>query len=339
MSNRIYLLTGAAGLLGSNISRQLIAKGEKVRALVLPGDRALKEVPDEAEVVLGDITDLESLGRFFDVSAGTEIIVIHCASIVTVNDSPNPKVHEVNVDGTKNILSKCMEYNVKKLVYISSTSAIPELPQGQSIREVSHFSPETVIGYYGQTKAEATQLVLDAVKQDGLDASIVFPSGICGPNDFAYGPVSSFMIEYVNGEMKGGVEGYFNAVDVRDLASGCIACCEKGRKGEGYIMGNQLVSMREMFDLLSELSGCKNVKTILPLWAARIMAKFAVSRSRRTGKAARLTSFAVYNMARNNNFAYDKAATELGYKVRPFRDTIRDELLWLQAERKIKCNI
>ena len=69
-----------------------------------------------------------------------------------------------------------------------------------------------------------------------LDASIVFPSGICGPEDYAYGPVSSFIIDYVNGKMPSGVAGSFNAVDVRDLADGVISCCDKGRRGEGYIM-------------------------------------------------------------------------------------------------------
>lgn len=339
MSKKIYLLTGAAGLLGSNISRQLIKQGEEVRALVLQRDPALSEVPKEAEVVLGDITDMVSLDHFFSVASDKEIIVIHCASIVTVSDIPNPKVHEVNVNGTKNIIRKCLEHNVKKLVYVSSTSAIPELPAGKQIKEVKEFSPASVIGFYGKTKAEATQAVLEAVKKEGLNASVVFPSGICGPNDFAYGPVSSFLIEYVNGKMKGGVAGYFNAVDVRDLAKGCISCCDKGRKGEGYIMANQLVSMREMFDLLSELSGCKNVKTILPMEAAKFMAKFGDLKEKITGKPGRLTSFSVYNMARNNNFGYRKAAEELDYDVRPFRETIRDELLWLQAEGKILCNV
>lgn len=339
MSEKIYLLTGAAGLLGSNISRQLIRQGSEVRALVLQGDPALSEVPAEAEVIVGDITDQVSLDHFFKVAPEKEIIVIHCASIVTVSDIPNPKVYEVNVNGTKNIIRKCLEHRVKKLVYVSSTSAIPEVPAGRPIKEVEEFSADSVIGFYGKTKAEATQAVLDAVKKDGLDASIIFPSGICGPNDFAYGPVSSFLIEYVNGQMKGGVAGFFNAVDVRDLARGCIAGCEKGRKGESYIMANQLVSMREMFDLLSELSGCKNVKTILPIGIARFMAKFGDLKEKITGKPGRLTSFAVYNMGRNNNFDYQKATEELGFHVRPFRETIRDELCWLQAEGKIRCNM
>lgn len=334
IKDKLYLLTGAAGLLGSNISRQLIEQGEDVRALVLNGDPALKHVPAEVDVVLGDITVEEDLNQFFNVS-DRDIYVIHCASIVTVSGDYNPKVYEVNVNGTKNMLKKAMEKKVKKFVYVSSTSAIPELPNGQVISEVNSFSKKGIIGFYGETKAEASQLVIDAVKQ-GLDASLVFPSGICGPNDFAYGPVSSFVIEYVAGEMKAGIEGSFNAVDVRDLAAGCIACARKGRKGESYIMSNELVTMREMFDLLSELSGAKNVKLILPAFFAKILGRISDLTAKFTNKQPKLTSFAVYNMLRNNQFSSKKAEKELDYQVRPFRDTIRDEILWLQEEGKIE---
>lgn len=338
MKKKIYLVTGAAGLLGSNITKKLIERGERVRALVLKGDPAVKHVPNEADVVFGDITDVESLEKFFTVEEDLEVLVIHCASIVTVVDSYSKKVYDVNVNGTRNVVWACIGHKVKKLVYISSTSAIPELPQGQVIREVDHYSPKGIIGFYGQTKAEATQIVMDAVKDQGLDASIVFPTGICGPNDFANGPVSSFIAEYVDGKMPAGIAGYFNAVDVRDLADGCITCCEKGRRGEGYIMGNQLVSMREMFDLVSRISGCRNVKTILPAWAGKLMGKGCDLMGKITGKPGRMTSFAVYNLIRNNHFSYEKAEKELGYHVRPFARTIEDEMVWMRGQGMLNWN-
>lgn len=332
MKEKLYLVTGAAGLLGSNITKKLIIRGEHVRALVLYGDPAVRHVPEEAEIIFGDITDMASLERFFEVDKGTKVYVIHCASIVTVNADMDKKVYEVNVNGTKNVVRKCAEHEVKKLVYVSSTSAIPELPAGQRIKEVDHFSPEGIIGYYGKTKAMASQAVMDAVEEYDLDASIVFPTGICGPNDFANGPVSSFIMEYVGGKMPAGIEGNFNAADVRDLAEGCIACAEKGGKGQGYIMGNQLVSMREMFDLLSEKSGCKNVRTILPMSLGKLIGKFCDLQGKITGKTGRMTSFAVYNLIRNNDFDFSRAQKELGYQVRPFSETIEDEIAWMIGE-------
>jgi dihydroflavonol-4-reductase len=335
MKNRIYLVTGAAGNLGSSICSQLLEKGERVRALVLKGDPAAERVPKNVEIMLGDVTDTASLERFFTVENNVEVIVIHCASIVTVSGDYSKKLYDVNVGGTKNIVNKCMEHKVKKLVYISSTSAIPEPPNGQKIIEVDHFSPEGIVGHYGKTKALASQIVMDAVNENGLDASIVFPSGICGPEDYAYGPVSSFVIDYVNGKMPGGVAGSFNAVDVRDLADGVISCCDKGCRGEGYIMGNTFVSMRDMFRLISRLSGAKEVKTILPIPVANVLAKLLGLVSRITGKPAPLTTFMVYNLTRNNNFSSKKAEKELGYHTRPFDETIADMIKWLRKEGKI----
>lgn len=179
MDNRIYLLTGAAGLLGSNVSRKLIERGEKVRALVLKGDPAAKYIPEEAEIVFGDIIDNESLELFFTVPHGLEVYVIHSASIVTLNPNPSEKVHAVNVEGTQNIINKCIAHKVKKLVYISSTGAIPEREGNLPIKEVSHFNTEGLVGYYSVTKAEASQLVLNAMEMvPELNASIVHPSGI-----------------------------------------------------------------------------------------------------------------------------------------------------------------
>ena len=336
MKGTQYLLTGAAGNLGSSVARQLVAEGKAVRALVLKGDPAAERVPKEVEVLIGDVTDLASLERFFTTDSGSDVVVIHCASIVTVSPDYSKKVFDVNVTGTKNIVDKCLEHKVKKLVYISSTGAIPELPHGTLIEEVTTFDPDAIVGFYGKTKAQASQIVMDAVRERGLDASLVYPTGISGPGDYAYGPVSSFVIDYIAGKMNAGIAGSFNAVDVRDLAAGVIACCDKGSKGEGYIMGNTCVSMKEMFHLLSSMSGAKEVKTILPVPVANVIAVISGIASKITGKPSRMTTYAVYNLARNNEFNCDKARRELGFEVRPFADTISDLISWLRAEGKIR---
>lgn len=335
--NRIYLLTGAAGLLGSNILRQLIDKGEHVRALVLPNDPAIKHIPKTADVVCGDLLDICSLERFFTVPDDTEKIVIHSGGIVTLTPEPNPKVYAVNVQGTENIIKMCLKHKVKKLVYVSSTGAIPELPYGKKIKEVNHFLPtDNLVGYYSVTKAEASQRVLDAVKDNsGLDASIVHPSGICGPNDYAYGPMAQFIIQYAKGEMKAGIEGTFNSVDVRDLADGVIKCSERGRRGECYIMSNSLVGMKELFDIINDTVGLSFRPPIMSAKTAHIAVKLLAFLSRISGKPSLLNDFAIYNLTRNNDYDCTKAKNELGFVCRPFKETIRDEVNWLKAEGKI----
>lgn len=106
----------------------------------------------------------------------------------------------------------------KKLVYCSSTGAIPELPKGQKIKEVVEFDESKVLGCYSQSKALATQAVLDAVHDRGVNVCMVHLSGIQGPEDFAVGGTTSVVIQIINGEMPAGIAGSFNLCHVRDRA-------------------------------------------------------------------------------------------------------------------------
>lgn len=336
MAETMYLVTGAAGFLGGTICRQLLERGEKVRAFVLPNDKAIKFVPEEAEICEGDLCDMESLRRFFTVPEGVETVVLHIASIVTVNPDYNQKVMDVNVGGTKHIIDLCLEHKeCKKLVYCSSTGAIPELPKGQKIKEVKSFDETKVLGCYSQSKALATQAVLDAVREKGLNACVVHPSGILGPEDYAVGETTGVVIQIINGEMPAGIAGSFNLCDVRDLARGTILAADKGKKGSCYILGNDEVSFREFAKILAKESGCRPVKFFLPIGMANFMAGILEKQAKKSGKRPLMTTFSVYNLARNNDFDSSKAKRELGYTTRSYEETMRDEVKWLKATHKI----
>ncbi|MBQ9264940.1 MAG: NAD-dependent epimerase/dehydratase family protein [Clostridia bacterium] len=335
-SNVKYLVTGAAGFLGGTICRQLIERGEDVRAFVLPGDPAMKYVPREAEIVEGDLTDMASLEKLFSVEEGAETIVLHIASIVTVNPDYSSKVMEVNVDGTRNIIRLCLSHpECKKLVYCSSTGAIPEAAMGQAIREVRRFDPDEVVGCYSRSKAMASQAVLDAVHEQGLNACIVHPSGIMGPEDYAIGETTGTLIKIIKGEMPAGIDGSFNLCDVRDLAAGTIAAADKGKAGECYILANEPVSFRDFSRMVSDEAGCKKVGMFLPIWAANMMGGMMEKQAKKKGVKPMMTRFSVYNLARNNKFDSTKAVRELGYSTRSYRDTIHDEIQWLKETGKI----
>ena len=334
MNNRIYLVTGAAGFLGSNICRQLTADGQKVRALVLEGDPAAKYIPEGVEITWGDLLNIPSLERFFDTPAGIDVYVIHSASIVWTKMEENPKVRAVNVDGTANIIDQCIKHKVKKLVYISSFGAIPEAPHGEKIKEVDNFEQtEGLVGFYSVTKAEATQLVLNAVKEHPeLDASVIHPTGICGPYDYAFGPVTSMVMQFIKGEMKMGISGTFNSVDVRDLAAGVIAACDKGRRGECYILSNMVVTMNDMFEYINKAAGTSVKSYVLSKDIAHVAVVFLAIASKFTGKDPLLSDFNIYMLNRNNECDCSKAEAELGYKCRPFEETMQDTVDWLEKE-------
>lgn len=336
MNNRYYLLTGAAGFLGTNICMQLLDAGCKVRALVLPNDRSVKFIPKEVEVVLGDLTDAASLEPFFTVPEGCTSVVIHCASMVTVNPNYSEKLMAVNVGGTRNIITKVLNHpECEKMVYVSSTGAIPEQPHGTPITEVSKFTPcdpKKVVGAYSQSKATATQMVLDAVQVMGLKACVVHPSGILGPNDHAIGETTNTLLQIIKGEMPMGMQGSFNLCDVRDLAAGTIAAVDKGRIGECYILANKTVTLKEMCDMLHAECNAKKIKFYLPLDLADKIAQGLEKQAEKTGKMPLMTTFSVYNLARNNEFDCTKAKTELGYTTRSYEETIHDEVQWMIAE-------
>ncbi len=338
MKEKIYLITGAAGFLGNHICSELLKRGENIRALVLPGDKSIKYVPKDVEIIEGNLCDKESLQQFFDVPAGYTTVLIHCASMISVDPDFNQKIIDVNVGGTYNIIDMCFEHHeCKKIVYVSSTGAIPEPPKGKKIQEVYHFDADKVIGCYSQSKALATQAILDAVNKKGLNACVVHPSGILGPEDYAISESTGSIISILNGEMPAGIQGSFNLCDVRDLAHGCVMAADKGRSGECYILGNKEVTLKEICKMMKQTApDCKPPKFFLPIGIAYKLAAAMEKRAKKTGKKPVMTTFAVYNLARNNCFDYTKAERELGYKTRPYADTLRDEVEWLRAAGKIK---
>ena len=109
-NKRTYLVTGAAGYLGSEVCRQLLEQNESVRAFVLPNDPAIQYIPKDVEIVEGDLRDKASLETFFHVDADTETVVLHCASIVALGMEMPKIVMDINVGGTQNIIDLCLEH-------------------------------------------------------------------------------------------------------------------------------------------------------------------------------------------------------------------------------------
>ena len=331
----LYLVTGAAGYLGGEVCRQLVERGLHGRALVLPGDKTAQYIPREIEQCEGDLCDTASLERFFSVAPDTETIVLHCASMVALGNERRELVMKVNVQGTQNIIDQCFaRLECKKLVYVGSTGAIQELPHGQRMKESECFVPEESFGVYGQSKAMASQLVLDAAKA-GLNACIVMPSGILGPGDAACGPVTSGLLMQMRGEASVGLKGTFNLCDVRDLANGLFLAVEKGKAGESYILANEIVTYPEFAALTAQEGHCKKPLFYLPKGIANLAAEILERQAKKSGKQPALTRYEIYNLARNNEYDSTKARRELGYTSRPYRETIHDEIVWLKKNHKI----
>ena len=336
MKQVLYLITGAAGHLGITLTQMLCARKEAVRALVLKGDPAAAMLPPEAAVYEGDVRDKMSLEAFFTAPEGTKCIVIHCAGLVSTASRFFHALYDINVTGTKNITDLCIKHKVKQLIYVSSVHAIPVLPKGEVMQEIGSFDPKAVRGPYAKTKAEATAYVLQAVREQGLNACIVFPSGICGPFDYGRSHLTQLLIDFFEGRAKMGIHGGFDFVDVRDVASGILACCQMGRAGEGYVLSSRYVSVKELFDLFAEVTGRKRTRLYVPLWLAKCSVPFCSLYYKLRRQPPIYNSYSLYTLSCNAIFSNEKAKRELQYQTRPFRETVVDTYLWLRENGRFR---
>ena len=327
-----YLVTGAADHLGTAVVRALTARGDAVRALVLPGEAHLPEHP--VELVYGDVRNRESLEPLFRQEPDEELVVIHCAGVVSITARPGPNLRAVNVGGTQNIVDLCLAHHVKKLIYVSSVHAIPELPRPERIAEIGNFNPDQVVGAYAKTKAEATAYVLRAAGA-GLNASVVHPSGILGPYDWGMGHLTALVMDYCRHRLTAGVQGGYDFVDVRDVAGGILACCKRGRPGACYILSGHYASVRDLLAMLHEITGQKPVKTYLPLWFARLTAPLSEQYYRLRRQPPLYTSYSLYTLETNASFSHARASLELKYHPRPLRQTLTETVAWLRSQGRL----
>jgi len=325
---RLYLVTGAAGHLGGTLVRMLCETGAEVRGLMLPGETGAVSAP-QIRYVEGDVCDRESLRPLFAGGEKRDVIVFHTAALISISEQMPPRLREVNVTGTKNVLALCREYGAQRLVHVSSVHAIPELPRGQVMREADAFSPDAVFGGYARTKAEAAQAVLEAAR-DGLDAVTVFPSGILGPYDRGRNHLIQMVQEYLTGQLPACVRGGYDFVDVRDVAAGCLLAAERGRRGEGYLLTGHYAEIPRLLELAGNCCGRKP-PAVVPAGFARAAVPLIGTLARIRGRRPLYTAYSLRTLESNSAFSSEKAERELGYAARPLSDTVRDMVDWLQT--------
>lgn len=320
----LWIVTGAEGFLGNVLVRELVRRGQKVRACVLDDVDAPSLQGVECERRRVDVRDLDALRRAFE-GTNRRTTVVHCAGVVSIAGSVSDAVREVNVGGTSNVLTVCREFGVRRLVHVSSVHALPEY-EG-TITEELVIDPDMVVGEYAKTKAEATVEVLGA---SDVDCVVVHPSGIMGPGDYGDSHLTRLVRDLVSGKLSSIVAGRYDFVDVRDVADGIIAAARRGKRGQNYILNGHLVSMREIAVLVGRATGRRRLPHVLPMWFARASAPLAelYYRIRRTPPL--YTSYSLHTLTAPAVFSHALAARHLRYAPRPIRATIRDTVLWLR---------
>ncbi len=325
----MIIVTGATGHIGNVLVRELLNKGEKVRVLIRPNSTEIPLDGLDVEKVYGDIRRINDLRKAFE---GVDT-VYHLAALISIFPGLNPDLEEVNYIGTKNVATVCTEQKIK-LVYTSSVHAIADVPHGNPITEDVPIDPILAIGQYGKTKAKATLAVLDLVQNHGLQAVIVQPAGVIGPFDFMpsqLGLVYSMM-------MKGlfmGMSGEYNFVDVRDVVNGIILANKKGRIGERYILSGHLLSIKQKKEMIDEILGRKHFYISAPKFLCYVGAFFLSPLYKPFNWIPILTNESLEIVFSNADIKHDKASNELGYTVRPFKQTMTDIIQWTKENNHL----
>ena len=205
---------------------------------------------------------------------------------------------------------------------------------GALVSETDVFSPGAVVGLYAKTKAAATAYAL-AARARGLDVRVVHPSGICGPYDYGHGHLTQLVQDFCTGRLAAGVDGGYDFVDVRDVAAGILACCERGRPGECYILSGRYCTVRDVLAMLHRITGRRRVRVMLPLWLARAAAPLSEQYYRLLRQPPLYTAYSLYTLSSGARFSHAKAARELGYTTRPFGTTLADTVAWLRRQGRI----
>lgn len=332
-----FFLTGATGFLGQHLVDLLLKQGKKIVALVLDQDPLEAELRQKASddrliIVHGDVADRESLRPFFTAAKTDKAVLIHAASLISIQSKMDPKLYRVNVLGCQNICDLVREYRIPRLTYVSSVHTIPEEAHGKLITEANSYNPDLVVGPYAKTKAMALDYLL---KQTDLDTVAILPSGLIGPQDPTSGPMTSFIRRYLDRGQRFNIAAGYNFVDVRDVAKAVVLASYYGKDKSCYIISGESVKLSQIMEIISGLKqdGKKGMK--VPLWVLKPvahLAEFFSFLNRR--KQAVLTRYAVHTILTNSNFSHEKASKDLGYQPRKIRETLRD--IYLESQRRSK---
>lgn len=322
----MIFITGATGLLGSFICKDLLARGYKVRAIkretssmTLLGDAA-----DKIHWVIGDMNDTATLKESLE---GVEA-VIHGAAIISFDKRDEDKMYKTNVQGTADLVNTCLKVGVTNFVHISSVAAIGRKRDQRILQETDLWEGTEYDSVYARSK-HAQELEVWRGAQEGLDVKIVNPSVILGPGLWGQGSTSVF--KYAYGEKTYHPEGTINYVDVRDVSKAVIDLMVSDIKNERFILSAGSMDYKDFFTAVAGQFGKKPPKKPVPYWLLRIAVAFEFLRSRLMGQSAMITKDTAKLSRMRYHFKNDKIKEALRFEFRSAGDSIQWTVAGLKA--------
>ena len=324
-------VTGGTGFVGAHVVRALLRRGRTVRCLVRPSSRLANLQGLPVEVVPGDVTDPAGLSR---AMAGART-VFHCAADYRLSARDPREIYAANVEGTRNVLAASSEIGAEKVVYTSSVGALGLNRDGRPANEETPVEPGSLIGHYKKSKHQAERVAAEWAAR-GLPVVIVNPSTPVGEMDIKPTPTGQMIVDFMNRGMPAYVETGLNLVDVRDVAEGHLLAAERGRVGEKYILGNRDMTLKEIFDALSRLTGVPSPRVRLPHWVPLAAAALDTLASRWTGRRPRVPLEGARMSRHTMFFDAGKAVRELGLPQTPVEEALGRAVAWFRENGYVR---
>jgi len=319
------LVTGPDGVLGSNLLRELLSQGYNVTALVEDGKKS-PTIDDLPITRVGG--NLLNEDEIVNATKGMDI-VIHCAAITNMFPNRSEIVNKVNIGGTENIIKGCQVNGVKRLIYCGTANSfasgtLNELGTEQNEYAAWHYNLD-----YMDSKYKAQLLVLEKVKNEGLDALVVNPTFMIGPYDSR--PSSGAMLLGVyNGKVPGYTLGGKNFVAVKDVAVAITNAITRGKKGECYILGNENLTYKVAFEKIAKVVGVKPPKIKLPNTVVKSMGRMMSLSAKVFKFYPGLTKELAILSTEIHYYSPQKARKELGLPSTPIDTAFKECFDWFE---------
>src|SRR5207245_1124664 len=319
--------TVASGLVGSHVATVLAEQGAELRLLVRTGSDPKNIQELNADRVIGDLCDPESIDR---AMAGCDV-VFHVAADYRLWVRDPAQMYRANVEGTQTILQAARKNRVRRVVYTSSVATMGFTVKNLPVDESSPVSLANMIGHYKRSKYMAEEIAI-AAGRNGIDVVVVNPSTPVGERDIKPTPTGRIVVDFLKKKFPAYVDTGLNLVDVRECARGHAAALEKGNRGDSYFLGGEKVSMKQILDKLAAITGLPSPKVRVPYVVA--LATGVVDEmvtGHIFGREPRATIDAV-RMGRKKMFVSSgKAERELGWRVVEVDDALHRAVEWFQA--------
>ena len=320
-------LTGSTGFVGSHVARAYAAAGAELRLLTRSTSKLAAIEGMASEMVVGDLRQAESLRTAL---RGCEVLV-HVAADYRLWVRDPQEMYAANVDGTRELLRMAREEGIAKVVYTSSVATMGFKTDGAIVDETTPVELGDMIGAYKRSKFMAEQEAIAAAKA-GQHVMILNPTTPIGAGDAKPTPTGRIVVDFLNRKFPAYVDTGLNLVDVSEVARMHVVALERGTPGERYILGGENLTLKQILDRMSAITGLPSPTIKVPHAVALAFAFFdEMIAGRLLGKEPRATVEKVH-MAKKFMFASSaKAERELGFQVLPIYNAMRTAIEWFVA--------